>query len=181
MGLFEQIAGAIANPNQQASPDQLGSILSAMEMLSGNQGLNASTSQSVMSMLGGYVRSALQQQQANNGSGHVENLVNQFSGIGPSTDAVQAVFSPNRQTQVAQAISQQTGLSSEQVQGLLVAAVPLVLKMLQSGAVTQSGATNQMGLNSNNPVLSAFLDSDQDGDVDIGDAMAMAGRFLQTR
>jgi len=29
-----------------------------------------------------------------------------------------------------------------------------------------------------NPVLNAFLDADRDGDVDIADAMQMAGRYL---
>ncbi|MFM7425683.1 MAG: hypothetical protein ACKO7W_11940 [Elainella sp.] len=33
----------------------------------------------------------------------------------------------------------------------------------------------------NNTVLDSFLDADGDGDVDIGDAMSMAGCFLNQR
>ncbi|MBF2029095.1 MAG: DUF937 domain-containing protein [Oscillatoriales cyanobacterium C42_A2020_001] len=174
MGLFDQIAGAIANPNQQASTDQLGNILGMVQQLSSSQGIDPSTSQTMMSMVGGYVRSALQQKQAAGGTAEAENIVNQFSGLGANPAAVQALFSPDQQTQVANAISQRTGISSQQVMSLLALAVPIVLKMLQSGANTQ-------GNPGSNNVLSTFLDSDNDGDVDIGDAIGMAGRFLQSR
>ncbi|WP_445240813.1 hypothetical protein [Microcoleus vaginatus] len=53
MGLFDQILSAIDNPNQQASPNQLGNILGAVEQLSGNQGIDAGTTQLAMSVLGG--------------------------------------------------------------------------------------------------------------------------------
>jgi len=49
--------------------------------------------------------------------------------------------------------------------------VPLVLNLLQTG----TGVQSQGGAN---PVLNAFLDADRDGDVDIADAMQMAGRYL---
>jgi hypothetical protein len=178
MALFDQIMGAIANPNQQASPDQLGNILGAVQQLSGNHGVDSSTSQLVMSMLGGHVRSALQQQQAQGGTGQVESILNQFSGLGANSTAVQALFPGGQAANIAQSIAQQTGLSSGLVQNLLPSLIPIVLNMLQSGAV-QPGA--QSSVQSANPVLNAFLDSDKDGDVDLGDAMAMAGRYLQTR
>jgi hypothetical protein len=49
--------------------------------------------------------------------------------------------------------------------------VPLVLKFLQTG----NNAQNPQG---SNPVLNTFLDADNDGDVDIADAMRMAGRYF---
>jgi uncharacterized protein YidB (DUF937 family) len=174
MGLFDQIMGAIANPGQQANPDQLGQIIGAVQQMAGNQGIDPSTSQDLMSMVGGYVRSALQQQQAEGGNEQVENLVNQFAGTGFNPSAVEALFSPSQQSQVADAIAQRTGLSSQQVMGMLAVAVPIVLNMLRSGAHNQ----DQPG---GNNVLSAFLDSNNDGSVDMGDAIAMAGRFLQSR
>lgn len=171
MGLFDAIVGAIANPNQQASPDQLGSILNTVQQLAGHNGIDPATSNTVMSMVGGYVRSALQQQQAAGGSQQVEDLVNQFSGLGANPSAVSALFSPEQQSQIANAISQQTGIPAAQIMGALAMLVPIVLKMLQSGANTQ-------GQPGGNNVLNAFLDADQDGDVDIADAMGMAGQFL---
>jgi Bacterial protein of unknown function (DUF937) len=178
MGLFDQIVGAIANPNQQANPDQLSSILGAVQQLSGNHGVDSSTSQLVMSMLGGHVRSALQQRQAQGGTGQVESILNQFGGLGANSTAVQALFPGNQQADVSQAIAQQTGLSSGLVQSLLPSLIPIVLNMLQTGAANPNAQGTVQGGNS---VLNAFLDSDKDGDVDLGDAMAMAGRYLQTR
>lgn len=171
MGLFDQIVGAIANPNQQASTDQLSSILGAVQQATAGNGVDPATSQTVMSMVGGYVRSALQQQQATGGSQQVEGIVNQFSNLGPNAAAVQALFSPDQQTQIANTISQRTGLSQAQVMGLLTMLVPVVLNMLKSGASTQ-------GNPGGNNVLGTFLDADQDGDVDISDALGMAGQFL---
>ena len=174
MGLFDQIVGAIANPNQQASPDQLSSILGMVQQLGGQNGIDPSTSQTVLSMAGEAVRSALQHKQATEGQGRVEAIVDQFSGVGKNPAAVAALFTPDQQQQVANIIAERTGISAAQVQGLLVLAVPIILKMLQTGAST-SGQTG------GNNVLNVFLDSDNDGDVDIGDAIAMAGRFMQSR
>jgi len=174
MGLFDQIVGAIANPDQQANPDQLGSILGAVQQLSGNTGIDPGTSQTVMSMVGGYVRSALQQQQAMGGTEQAENIVNQFSGLGANPSAVSALFGPDQQSQIANEISQRTGLSQAQVLGALTLLVPIVLKMLQSGASNQ-------GQPGSNNVLGAFLDANHDGEVDIADAIGMAGQFLSRR
>jgi hypothetical protein len=54
---------------------------------------------------------------------------------------------------------------------MLPTLVPLLLNFLKTGAPIQ----DQAGAN---PVLNSFLDSDGDGDVDIADAMRMAGGFL---
>jgi hypothetical protein len=53
--------------------------------------------------------------------------------------------------------------------------VPLVLNLLKTGSNAQNPAQGS------NPVLNTFLDADGDGDVDITDAMSMAGRFLNQR
>jgi len=171
MGLFDQILGAIDNPNQQANPDQLTSILGAVQQMSASQGVDPGTTQTVLSMVGGYVRSALQQQRSVGGDDRAEGILRQFSGFQPSAAAVQALFTPGQQQQISQAIAQRTGLPASTVQMLLVAAVPLVLKLLSSGSRTQPGTGS-------NSVLDAFLDADGDGDVDVSDAISMAGRFF---
>jgi hypothetical protein len=56
-----------------------------------------------------------------------------------------------------------------------------VLSLLKQGSpqpVAGGSTSNTTGANT---VLNGFLDSDGDGDVDIGDAMSMAGRFLNQR
>lgn len=171
MGLFDAVLNAVSNPGQQASPDQLGTILNTVQQLSSNHGIDAGTTQTLVSVVGGYVQSALQQQQAAGGSEQVQATVNQYSGTGPNTQAVEAVLGPAMQQQVVQDLIQRTGLDPQTVQSILPTLVPLALNFLQSGAHT---GNPQAG----NPVLNAFLDGNHDGNVDLGDALNIAGQFL---
>jgi hypothetical protein len=187
MGLFDQILGAIDSPNQQASPDQIGGILGTVQQLASSQGMDANTTQMAMSVLGGYVRSALQQQRQTQGVASAEAIVNQYGGTSPNPAAVQALFGGNQQNQVVQAITQRTGIPPQTIQMLLPVLVPLVLNLLKTGASTSSTPANAPTSTAptaagssdvNNSVLSAFLDADGDGDVDVGDAMRLAGQFM---
>lgn len=179
MGLFDQILGAVNNPNQQASPDQLGTILNTVQQLSSQQGLNTSATQTALSVVGGYVRSALQQQRTTKGPAQAEAIVNQFGGTNPSPNALEALFTPNQQQQVAQDVSRKTGISADQVIALLPILVPIVLNLLKQGAQQSNAPTATTA--GTNTVLNGFLDADGDGDVDVGDAMSLAGRFLNQR
>lgn len=171
MGLFDQILGAVANPNQQASFSQLGSIINTVDQLSNRTGVDSSTMQSVLSVVGGQVRSALQQKQATEGNEAVQSTVNQYAGTSPNSQAVNSVFGGGIQ-QVAEIVAQHTGLDAGTIQQLLPFVVPVVLNFLQSGANAQNP---QAG---GNPVLNSFLDADNDGDVDIADAMQLASRHF---
>ena len=167
MGLFDQIISAIDDPNTQASTDQLGSIMNTVQQLGGSQGGSTDATQAAMAVVGKYVRSSLAQQ----GGGQAENIVSQFSGTGANASAVSALFSGGQQQQIIREIAERTGLDAGMITSMLPVLVPLVLNLLNSGS--QTGATQQGG----NTVLNAFLDSDGDGDVDISDAIGMAGRF----
>ncbi|MEH2372408.1 DUF937 domain-containing protein [Nostoc sp.] len=173
MGLFDQILGAIANPNQHGSLGQLGNIVNTVQQLSQHTGADPSAIQSVLSIVGGQVRSALQDKQATDGNEAAQTLVNQYAGTSPNPQAVDSLFSPEMQQQVAEVAAQRTGLDAGIVQQLLPSAVPLVLNFLQSGANAQNP---QAG---GNPVLNSFLDADGDGDVDIADAIQMASRHIR--
>ncbi|HEY9824456.1 MAG TPA: DUF937 domain-containing protein [Stenomitos sp.] len=166
MSLLDAITSAIANPSQQGSADQIGGILQTVASIANSQG-GAASSNDLMSAVGGVVREALQSHQASAGSAGVENLVNQFAGGGASTAAVDAILGDRLQPAIA-AIAQRTGLDAAQIEALLPTLLPLVLQLLQSGAFNSGG----------NSVLSTFLDSDHDGDVDLGDVLSGAGRFL---
>jgi hypothetical protein len=171
MSLFDQILGAIDNPSRQASPSQLGDILSTVQQLSNNAHTDPSTIQSVLSVVGSYARSALQQKRANEGEQQTQSFVNQFGGTQPSSQAVQMLFGAPQIQQLVQEVERRTGLSSGTVQAMLPILVPIVLKFLQTGTST----TPSQG---SNPVLNTFLDADGDGDVDIADALRMAGRHF---
>ena len=173
MSLFDQILGAIDNPDRQASPSQLGEILSTVQQLSNNAHTDPSTIQSVLSVVGSYARSALQQKRANEGEQQTQEFVNQFGGTQPSTQAVQMLFGAPQIQQIVQEIESRTGLSSGTIQSMLPILVPIVLKFLQTGGSTSPGQGQ-----GSNPVLNSFLDADGDGDVDIADALRMAGRYM---
>ncbi|MDX2213560.1 MAG: DUF937 domain-containing protein [Oculatellaceae cyanobacterium bins.114] len=175
MALFDQILGAISNPNQQGSPDQIGGILNMVQQVAQNQGVDPGTTSTVMSVVGSYVRSSLQEQRAAGGNDRVESLVNQYGGTTPSVAALQALFSPAQQGQLSQAIAQKTGLNADTIQSLLPVLVPIALNFLKSGASNTDPGSGSTGSNS---VLSSFLDADGDGDVDLGDTLSMAGRYL---
>ncbi|GAB1545350.1 DUF937 domain-containing protein [Scytonema sp. NUACC21] len=172
MGLFDQIINALDNPNQQANSDQLGSIINTVQQLSGNTGADPSTMQSALGIVGNYVRSALQEKRNTEGNEAAQEVVNQFGGTSPNPQAVDSLFSYGLQQQVANVVAQHTGLNTGMVQQLLPILVPLVLNLLKSGANSQNP---QAGGNS---VLNSFLDSDNDGDVDIADVMRMTSRYL---
>ncbi|MBE9041195.1 DUF937 domain-containing protein [Oscillatoriales cyanobacterium LEGE 11467] len=172
MGLFDKIAGAMSDPNLQASAGQIGSILGSLQETSNTQNLDNSTTQALMSVVGSQVRGALQEKKSANGMGGVQGLINQFAGTGFNPQAVSALFSPQQQEQVVQSASQNTGVNAATIQALLPTLVPLVLNFLKTGEGQNSAAGA-------NPVLNSFLDSDGDGDVDMGDVMKLAGRFLK--
>lgn len=171
MGLFDQIVSAIDNPALKANSGQLGDILNTVQQLNGQQGMKDGSTQAVMSLLGNHVRSALKSQPP----GQAQTFVNQYSGTSANNDAVSALFSPGQQQQIAQEISQRTNVSSSAIQKLLPVLIPIVLNLLHSG----TPQTNpQQG---SNPVLNQFLDSDGDGDVDVADALRLAGNFMGQR
>ncbi|MGM3308253.1 DUF937 domain-containing protein [Anabaena sp. WFMT] len=163
MGLFDQILGSVTNSNQQGGLGQLVKIASTIQQVSNTTGADTSSIQSILTVVGKQVHSSLQEKQATEGTEAVQNLVNQFAGTSPDSQAVNTLFSPTIQQQVAEIAAQRTGLDAGMIQQLLPTLVPLVLSFLQSGG---------------NPLLNKFLDADGDGDVDIADAMKLASRFL---
>lgn len=172
MGLFDQIINAIDSKDHQGSTGQLSSNLSTMQQLSNSYGADPSTMQSALSIVGNYVRGALQQKRSVNGAEDAQNIVNQYSGTYPNPQAVQSLFSGGQIAQIAAEVASRTGLSAGTIQQMLPILVPIVLNLLQSGNRTQ----NHQG--GSNPVLNTFLDADRDGDVDIADAMQLASRHF---
>ncbi|MGB7444043.1 MAG: DUF937 domain-containing protein [Coleofasciculaceae cyanobacterium] len=171
MTLFNQILNAIDNPDRLANAGQLANILGTVNQLSNNSQADTSTIQTLMSVVGKYARPALQAKRDNEGEEQAQSFVNQFSGTQPNNQAVNLLFNNPQIQQLIEEAERRTGLGAGTIQSLLPTLVPLVLNLLQTGASTQ----NSQGSNS---VLNAFLDSDGDGDIDINDAMKMAGRFL---
>jgi hypothetical protein len=157
MPLFDQILSAVAQSNQ------LGNLIGTVEQLGNNTGADSSTMQTLFSVVGNQVRSALQDKQASEGEESVQHLVNDYAGTSPDLQAVNALFSPAMQQQIAQIAAQYTGLDARMIQQLLPSIVPIVLNFLKPGQ---------------NSLLSSFLDTDNDGDVDMADLIQLASRYL---
>ncbi|MGE5657552.1 MAG: DUF937 domain-containing protein [Actinomycetota bacterium] len=172
MGLFDQILGAIGNPSQQASPNQLSEIISTVEQLSNNQGVDPGTTQTMLSIVGNYVQSALQNVRSESGESQAQAIVNQYSGTNPNYQAVESLFGPSQIGEIIDVIAQRTGLNAATIQTMLPILIPLVLNLLQTGTNVQNPQSGQ------NSVLQNFLDADGNNQVDIGDIFQLAGRFL---
>ena len=171
MSIFNQILGAIDNPEKEASPNQLGLILDTVQQLSSNYQANPDAIQSAMSIVGNYTKSALQQQRSQGGTAQVNQLINQFGGTQANSQVLSTLFNSSQVQDMIQQISLRTGLNANTIQGMLPILVPLVLNFLKTG-------NDKRNIQGNNPVVSSFLDSDGDGDVDLKDAINMASRYL---
>jgi hypothetical protein len=79
--------------------------------------------------------------------------------------------SPQMQQQLAQVVAQKTGLNASVVQTMLPGLLTAALSFLKIGA-------GKPGTGASNSVLDAFLNSDRDGSVDLGDAFKFASRFF---
>ena len=171
MSIFNQILGAIDNPEMEASTGQLGSIFDTVQQLSGNNRTSPDAIQSAMSIVGNYTKSALRQKRNNGNMSQVNQLVNQFGGTRANSQVMSALFSSGQIQEMIQKISLRTGLDSKVILSMLPILVPLVLNLLKTG-------NRRNNVNAQNPVASSFLDSDGDGDVDLADALGMASRYL---
>lgn len=175
MGLFFDVLSSINNPNQQGSVDTLSTILQTVQQVTGGNGVDASASQGILSVLGGITRSALQQQQGTVGAPSLEGMLGQLAGgaLGGAggSAALQSLLPPGLQQQAVQAIAAKTGLNPTLIQTMLPSLISTVLGFLNMGAPAP-------GSRGTNPLLSAFLNSDNDSDVDMGDVLKFAGRFL---
>jgi hypothetical protein len=171
MGLFFDVLSSINNPNQQGSVEQLSGIMNSIQDLASNQGMNRSTTQSILSAMSGPLRSVLQQQ-GTGGNNLLNTMMGQMMGGGtPNPAMLESLMPPQLQQQIVQTVSRTTGLDAGMIQTALPTLTSAVLGLLNMGSSTTPGA--QIG---GNPLLSAFLGSDST--PDLGDVFKFANRFL---
>jgi uncharacterized protein YidB (DUF937 family) len=171
MGLFFDVLSSINNPNQQGSVAQLETLTNTVQQAASEQGIGASQLQGILSALGGALSPVLRQQGLANGG--LGGAIGQLAGAGASTAAIQALIPPQLQQQLIQIVSQKTGVSASTLQVLLPTLLPAVISLLNMGA-------SKSGIGGTNPLLTAFLDGNQDGNTDLGDVLKFATRFLNS-
>ena len=152
MGLFDQVMKAVADPSRQASASQLTQILGSAKQVAKENNADADTMQQAMSVIGGFVRSSLKEKRQAQGNDAAQALIEEGSANGAAV--IPKLFSSGQLTEMISAVTDKTSLNTNQVQGILHMVLPLVMKFLSSG--------NAKG----------------DGDVDMGDMLGMAGKFM---
>lgn len=172
MSLFNQILNAIDSPTQEGNTSQISGILNTVQQLSASKQIDPSTLPSIMSIVGNFTRSALAEKRQTGGTEQVQQIVNQFGGTQANDGVVGALFSNPQLQNLLQEIENRTGVDRATVQSMLPTLVPLALNFLKTGNNTQNPGAQS------NSVLNSFLDADGDGDVDLGDALQMAGKYL---
>ncbi|MEL7226246.1 MAG: hypothetical protein AAF810_15090 [Cyanobacteria bacterium P01_D01_bin.36] len=171
MGLFDQVMKAVADPSRQANVGQLTQILGSAKQVAKDNNADADTMQQAMSVIGGFVRSSLKEKRETEGPDAAQALLEEGAANGATV--IPKLFSSGQLTDMIGAVTQKTNLNSNQVQGILPMVLPLVMKFLSTGNAKGGAAAT-----GSNPILTAFLDGDGDGDVDMGDMLSMAGKFM---
>lgn len=173
MSLVFDLLSSINDPNKQGSIEQLSSTMGSIQDVAKAGGMSPDAMQGVMSTLGSALRPAMKQKAAMPGGGSMlEGMLGQMMG-GGNTNALSSLLSPQMQNQLVQTVSQKTGLPSPMLQAAMPGLLQSAMGFFNMGASKPGVASAGM-----NPLLKSFLDSDNDSDVDLGDVMKYAGRFL---
>ncbi len=168
MALIFDVLSAINDPKKLASVETLSGICDGIQKLSLSHGLNPAATQSVVSSVGDQLRAGLQKQASGSSPLDLAGLISKVSG--GNVGALQSLIPDSAQQVLLKGLTDKMGLSSTGALGLVGSLTPLLLKFLNLG-----GSSQGIG---NNPLLTTFLDSNHDGNVDMGDALKFAGRFL---
>ncbi|MGC1310485.1 MAG: hypothetical protein WA885_24910 [Phormidesmis sp.] len=171
MGLFDQVMKAVADPSRKANASQLTNILGAAKQVGQQNNADSDTMQQAMSVIGGFVRSSLKDKRQAEGDSAAQALIEEGSGNGAAV--IPKLFNNAQLSEMISAVAAKTSLNTNQVQGILPMVLPLVMQFLSAGNKKQGVPATD-----SNPILTAFLDGDGDGDVDMGDMMGMAGKFM---
>jgi hypothetical protein len=172
MGMFFDVLSAINNPDLQGNVTQLETTVAALQQFAGQNNISPSTLETMMSALGGIMQGQMRQQ-SGVGASQLAALFSQGREPVSGATSWQSLMPPQMQQQVAQTLSQKTGMNPSLVQAALPTLIPAVMGLLQMGN-PKPGASRT----TTNPLLTAFLDRDRDGDTDLGDVFKFANRFI---
>jgi uncharacterized protein YidB (DUF937 family) len=189
MNLFDTVLASLNDPSRATQ-------MSDLENLSSAFGSGGSSTNQIASLIGGFLKPMLREQQAVAGPEGVDSLLQELKQSAHSPDKLRQVLGPNRMDQMVGRAEQKTGLDANAILRLLPIVLPAIIALLQSGrpantagtAVGTAGAqpaapgTGMPGAQTGaqtNPILSQFLDSDGDGDVDMQDVVRLTSVFLR--
>ena len=188
MNLFDTVLASLNDPSRATQ-------MSDLDQLSSAFGSGGSSTNQIASLLGGFLKPMLREQQAVAGPEGVDSLLQELKQSAHSPDQLRQVIGSERMDQVVGQAEQKTGLDASSIMRLLPIVLPAIIGLLQSGrpapaspaagataGVQPSGGTSIPGTQTGgqvNPILSQFLDSDGDGDVDMQDVVRLTSVFLR--
>jgi len=179
MNLFDAVLSSLNDPSRATQ-------MSDLEGLSSAFGGGSSTNQ-MASLIGGFLKPMLREQQAVAGPEGVDSLLQQIKQNADSPDRLRQVLGADRMDQMVGQAGQKTGLDASVILRLLPIVLPAIIGLLQSGrpaapVAPAAGVGSTAGARTGsqtNPILSQFLDSDGDGDVDMADIVRLTSVFLK--
>ena len=181
MSLFDAVLSSLNDPSRATDQSHLESLVSALT----SSGASSANAGQIASLIGGFLKPALQEQHAAGGAHGVDSFLDSIKQSASSPDQLKQVLGADRVDQMVGSAQQKTGLDSSAIFRLLPIVLPAVIALLQSGRpATPSGAavTAASGATAGghtNPILAQFLDTNADGNVDMADVVQLASRFLQ--
>lgn len=179
MSIFDSILSAVDNPEQKGSTNDIANIVGNVQRISQDYNVSPDTIADAVSIVGKYVKGSLQQKREEGGEEQVNRVVDELSetstDVNPDTPEenpnINVLFDTPIVLQMIEQIGARTGLPEPVVRSILPSLVNFVVRFLQTGNFQNNSLVN-------NPIAKMFLDSDKDGDVDLGDAMRLASRYL---
>lgn len=137
-------------------------IVASIRQISMVVGMDPTTVESILSIVGKQICLSLQEKQTDEGSEKVHSLVNQYGGNSPNSEAVGSLFSPQIEQDVCQNAADRTGLDANIIKQILPSLVPLGLLFFQLV---------------DNSLLDQII-ADGGGDLSMGDVIRLLKRFF---
>ena len=188
MNLFDTVLASLNDPSRATQKSDLDQLSSAF-------GSGGSSTNQIASLLGGFLKPMLREQQAVAGPEGVDSLLQELKQSAHSPDQLRQVLGSERMDQMVGRAEQKTGLDANTILRLLPIVLPAIIGLFQSGRPTAAspetgtptggqlptgtGAAGAQTGAQTNPILSQFLDSDGDGDVDMQDLVRLTSVFLR--
>ena len=179
MSIFDSILSAIDNPQQQGSTNDIANIVGNVQRISQDYNVSSDTIADAVSVVGKYVKGSLQQKREQGGEQQVNQVVDQLSKTSTDVNPDNLQANPNINLlfdnpvalQMINQVCSRTGLPEPIVRSILPSLVNFVVRFIKTGNFQDNSLVT-------NPIAKMFLDSDKDGDVDLGDAIRLASRYL---
>jgi len=185
MNFFETLVNSIQDPQAGTQKSDLEGLLAALTggAQSAAPAVSAGASESLAGTIGGLLKPALREAGQTGGIEGIDALLGSLTQNAGSPQHLERTLGPDRMNQMVTQAQQKSGLPVDTILSMLPVILPAVVSLLRSGSRSGAAPSAQQGAAITkpgaNPLLQNFLDSDNDGDVDMQDLVRLGSKFLQ--